>query len=90
MNVDVGKQTTALRRVENAAVSEQLCFSLLTKEQSGSGGQFAAGARRPRVVLFARVGRGPRAELARHLPRTVLLHVQFVRRGGSQQPRRSG
>jgi len=34
MYVDVGKQTTALRRVENAAVSEQLCFSLLTKEGS--------------------------------------------------------
>lgn len=32
--VDVGKQTTALRRVENAAVSEDLCFSLLTKEGS--------------------------------------------------------
>jgi hypothetical protein len=34
MYVDVGKQTTALRRVENAAVSESLCFSLLTKEGS--------------------------------------------------------
>lgn len=34
MYVDVGKQTTALRRVENAAVSEALCFSLLTKEGS--------------------------------------------------------
>jgi hypothetical protein len=34
MYVDVGKQTTALRRVENAAVPEQLCFSLLTKEGS--------------------------------------------------------
>lgn len=34
MYVDVGKQTTALRRVENAAVSEVLCFSLLTKEGS--------------------------------------------------------
>lgn len=34
MYVDVGKQTTALRRVENAAVSETLCFSLLTKEGS--------------------------------------------------------
>lgn len=34
MYVDVGKQTTALRRVENAAVSEMLCFSLLTKEGS--------------------------------------------------------
>ena len=34
MYVDVGKQTTALRRVENAAVSEHLCFSLLTKEGS--------------------------------------------------------
>ena len=34
MYVDVGKQTTALRRVENAAVSENLCFSLLTKEGS--------------------------------------------------------
>jgi hypothetical protein len=32
--VDVGKQTTALRRVENAAVAEDLCFSLLTKEGS--------------------------------------------------------
>lgn len=34
MYVDVGKQTTALRRVENAAVPESLCFSLLTKEGS--------------------------------------------------------
>jgi hypothetical protein len=34
MYVDVGKQTTALRRVENAAVQEALCFSLLTKEGS--------------------------------------------------------
>jgi hypothetical protein len=34
MYVDVGKQTTALRRVENAGVPEQLCFSLLTKEGS--------------------------------------------------------
>mmetsp|Transcript_7251 Transcript_7251/g.15104 ORF Transcript_7251/g.15104 Transcript_7251/m.15104 type:complete len:301 (-) Transcript_7251:122-1024(-) len=34
MYVDVGKQTTALRRVENASVSEALCFSLLTKEGS--------------------------------------------------------
>lgn len=32
--VDVGKQTTALRRVENASVMEDLCFSLLTKEGS--------------------------------------------------------
>lgn len=34
MYVDVGKQTTALRRVENASVAEHLCFSLLTKEGS--------------------------------------------------------
>ena len=34
MYVDIGKQTTALRRVENAAVLESLCFSLLTKEGS--------------------------------------------------------
>uniref|UniRef100_A0A7S2M440 Uncharacterized protein n=1 Tax=Skeletonema marinoi TaxID=267567 RepID=A0A7S2M440_9STRA len=34
MYVDIGKQTTALRRVENASVSEALCFSLLTKEGS--------------------------------------------------------
>ena len=34
MYVDIGKQTTALRRVENASVSESLCFSLLTKEGS--------------------------------------------------------
>eukprot|EP00542_Grammatophora_oceanica_P000932 CAMPEP_0194057410 /NCGR_PEP_ID=MMETSP0009_2-20130614/63321_1 /TAXON_ID=210454 /ORGANISM="Grammatophora oceanica, Strain CCMP 410" /LENGTH=290 /DNA_ID=CAMNT_0038707161 /DNA_START=212 /DNA_END=1084 /DNA_ORIENTATION=+ len=34
MYVDVGKQTTALRRVENASVPEGLCFSLLTKEGS--------------------------------------------------------
>jgi hypothetical protein len=34
MYVDVGKQTTALRRVENASVSDALCFSLLTKEGS--------------------------------------------------------
>lgn len=34
MYVDVGKQTTALRRVENAHVPEELCFSLLTKEGS--------------------------------------------------------
>lgn len=34
MYVDVGKQTTALRRSENASVPESLCFSLLTKEGS--------------------------------------------------------
>jgi len=34
MYVDVGKQTTALRRQENASVPESLCFSLLTKEGS--------------------------------------------------------
>lgn len=34
MYVDIGKQTTALRRVENGPVSESLCFSLLTKEGS--------------------------------------------------------
>ena len=34
MYVDIGKQTTALRRVENASVSQALCFSLLTKEGS--------------------------------------------------------
>lgn len=34
MYVDIGKQTTALRRVENASVSEALCLSLLTKEGS--------------------------------------------------------
>ena len=34
MYVDVGKQTTALRRVENASIPESLCFSLLTKEGS--------------------------------------------------------
>jgi hypothetical protein len=34
MYVDVGKQTTALRRPENASVPESLCFSLLTKEGS--------------------------------------------------------
>ena len=34
MYVDVGKQTTALRRVENAQVPQSLCFSLLTKEGS--------------------------------------------------------
>lgn len=34
MYVDLGKQTTALRRVENASVNENLCFSLLTKEGS--------------------------------------------------------
>ena len=34
MYVDVGKQTTALRRVENAGVNDALCFSLLTKEGS--------------------------------------------------------
>jgi hypothetical protein len=34
MYVDVGKQTTALRRVENASVPDVLCFSLLTKEGS--------------------------------------------------------
>jgi hypothetical protein len=32
--VDVGKQTTALRRMENASIDEVLCFSLLTKEGS--------------------------------------------------------
>jgi hypothetical protein len=34
MYVDVGKQTTALRRHENSSVPESLCFSLLTKEGS--------------------------------------------------------
>ena len=34
MYVDVGKQTTALRRVENASISERLCLSLLTNEGS--------------------------------------------------------
>mmetsp|Transcript_20571 Transcript_20571/g.30138 ORF Transcript_20571/g.30138 Transcript_20571/m.30138 type:complete len:330 (+) Transcript_20571:270-1259(+) len=34
MYVDVGKQTTALRRQENVSVPESLCFSLLTKEGS--------------------------------------------------------
>jgi hypothetical protein len=34
MYVDVGKQTTALRRIENAEIHESLCFSLLTKEGS--------------------------------------------------------
>lgn len=34
MYVDVGKQTTALRRSENSSVPESLCFSLLTKEGS--------------------------------------------------------
>jgi hypothetical protein len=34
MYVDVGKQTTALKRVENKNVPENLCFSLLTKEGS--------------------------------------------------------
>lgn len=32
--VDVGKQTTALRRMENAYIDESHCFSLLTKEGS--------------------------------------------------------
>jgi len=34
MYVDVGKATTALRRVENAAIMENLCLSLLTKDGS--------------------------------------------------------
>ena len=34
MYVDVGKATTALRRMENAAIPENLCLSLLTKEGS--------------------------------------------------------
>jgi hypothetical protein len=34
MYIDAGKQTTALRRVENSGVPENLCFSLLTKEGS--------------------------------------------------------
>ena len=34
MYVDVGKQTTALRRVENAAINDNCCFSLLTNEGS--------------------------------------------------------
>lgn len=32
--VDVGKQTTALRRVENASVPDGTCFSLLTRDGS--------------------------------------------------------
>lgn len=34
MYVDVGKATTALRRVENAAVPENVCLSLLTRDGS--------------------------------------------------------
>ena len=34
MYIDAGKQTTALRRMENSSVPETLCFSLLTKEGS--------------------------------------------------------
>lgn len=34
MYVDVGKATTALRRVENASIPDNLCLSLLTKEGS--------------------------------------------------------
>jgi len=34
MYIDAGKQTTALRRVENSGIPENLCFSLLTKEGS--------------------------------------------------------
>lgn len=34
MYVDVGKQTTALRRVENASLADAVCFSLLTKDGS--------------------------------------------------------
>jgi hypothetical protein len=34
MYIDAGKQTTALRRVENSSIPEHLCFSLLTKEGS--------------------------------------------------------
>lgn len=34
MYVDVGKATTALRRVENSAIPENLCLSLLTKDGS--------------------------------------------------------
>ena len=32
--VNIGKQTSALRRVENVGVNENVCFSLLTKEGS--------------------------------------------------------
>ncbi len=32
--VDVGKQTTALRRVENASIAENVCLSLLTRDGS--------------------------------------------------------
>lgn len=34
MYVDVGKATTALRRMENAAIPENVCLSLLTKDGS--------------------------------------------------------
>jgi hypothetical protein len=34
MYVDVGKATTALRRVENASIPDNLCLSLLTKDGS--------------------------------------------------------
>lgn len=34
MYVDVGKQTTALRRVENASIADNVCLSLLTKDGS--------------------------------------------------------
>ncbi len=34
MYVDVGKQTTALRRVENASIADHVCLSLLTRDGS--------------------------------------------------------
>mmetsp|Transcript_2739 Transcript_2739/g.3242 ORF Transcript_2739/g.3242 Transcript_2739/m.3242 type:complete len:164 (+) Transcript_2739:137-628(+) len=34
MYVDIGKNTAALKKVENASVPDYLCFSLLTKEDS--------------------------------------------------------
>ena len=79
MYVDVGKQTTALRRVENASVSEQLCFSLLTKEGRWIWRPIPPSrTRRVGVLLFTRTRRSARAKLERYLPRTERRHAIVV------------
>ena len=53
--VDVGKQTTALRRLENASVPESHCLSLLTKEGSLDLEATDAGERDALVNCFSLV-----------------------------------
>ena len=70
MYVDVGKQTTALRRVENAAVPESLCFTLLTKEGSLDLEANSPRERDALVSCFNSVGRNSCSKLDGYLPRS--------------------